>query len=635
MRFRKLTLLICSLLSFFAFSDSRSLDSVKWQKYKVESDLKTRVHQLVSQIISQEKFFVEVEIKTKEVNIPVPEYNLVQQKRPKLSDRKGIKINGEYILFDKIGLNAPLYEGNDAQRSGDLQLKIFQYSKRVEREFLSKNDVFNNIEEISIKLGFDTSIKEDQIESAVKMIETMIPNFAGVVPKVEKFSFKFKVEKVKQIGFLERWSGLLTPLGIFLATLLFCITIFFVFKSYQKDIQERENQKNDAEQLAEERSREASLPNSEVTVDPNLRPGSPQLAKAIEETSDGVGRFILFLEKSGEQAIKLVKKWVSLDTKVARYAIALLGERLSIEELYRVLINLTPNERSYFQKAGQAELRPQEKMDANKYLSQQVLEDIFMVNIVDDKELQDLLIKVSPNLASKIIKEHPSEGAYLVNLLSSEFISELFKHLPVELMKEVTKEAIHLKENDFDREYGALKAILQSYTKEAYVNPFLNRIVEWAFDIDVNSYQNLVDTLYESKQFEVLSELLVNRTPLSLIQLLSNEAMKILFKTIPLKLRVEYISLMEENGRMDFLDRISIEGSKNRDVLDFELNKLIEDEASYNEVRERESEVQGAIAQYVEELRSVNLQFSKDLEKIINNWLETEDDMPIDLENAA
>ena len=86
-----------------------------------------------------------------------------------------------------------MFEGNYDQRSSDLQLKIFQYSKRVEREFNSKMDLFSNIEAVKIKIGLDKSVDQAKTAELKKLVEDILPKFGEVVPQVETFAFQFKL----------------------------------------------------------------------------------------------------------------------------------------------------------------------------------------------------------------------------------------------------------------------------------------------------------------------------------------------------------------------------------------------------------------------------------------------------------
>ena len=68
----------------------------------------------------------------------------------KFTDEKNEKSkdNAEYILFDKLGILSPLFESESQVNENDKKLKIkfYKYKEKIERELLTKYDLFGLIQ---------------------------------------------------------------------------------------------------------------------------------------------------------------------------------------------------------------------------------------------------------------------------------------------------------------------------------------------------------------------------------------------------------------------------------------------------------------------------------------------------------
>ena len=242
--------------------------SVQWQRIDLEISLKERITNLARQVVEPEKFFVEIHIETRSPSIGLPNYDF-SKKGNKLIEFNDTKknSNGEYILFDKLGLNAPKYKNGSEESLEELKLKIFQYEKKVERDFFDKMDIFSNLDSIKIKIGLDQTVKKDQVDKLKKLLDQMIPSFGDVKPSIEVISLDFKIAQ-NPASFAQKASFISGPLGIVLASLLFCLTTFLIFNKYKALRAESLKKDADMEAEAKEIRTESKLPSTDSMVDP-------------------------------------------------------------------------------------------------------------------------------------------------------------------------------------------------------------------------------------------------------------------------------------------------------------------------------------------------------------------------------
>ena len=181
------------------------------------------------------------------------------------------------------------------------------------------------------------------------------------------------------------------------------------------------------------------------SVDPNFRPGSPQLIEAISTEKEGINKLFLYLEKSNDQASNLIKKWINLDSSLSNAALVILSERMSIDELYKVFENLTTEEReSWIKVTSSDEITPDLKQQADGFIAQQVMEDIMTVSATEDAELQKLLVELTLTKAAEISRDNTDHGAILVNLMSSSFLSQMYLQLSIEEISEISSKGLQM-----------------------------------------------------------------------------------------------------------------------------------------------------------------------------------------------
>ncbi len=567
--------------------------SVQWQSVEFESSLKARVTEIAKQVIDEKTFFVEVDVVAQNPIINIPKFSLLKKKKVKLGSVKNTKNSAEYILFDKVGLNAPSFEGSFDQRQTDLQLQLFQYSKKVEREFLTKTDLFTNLESINIKIGVDKSISKAKIEELKKLLKTLIPKISSVVPTIEILSVDvLSAQLIKNDPLAENLSHIMGPAGIIIAAIIFSISAFLLFSKYRKFKNDIISKEQEAQSVQKELEQDGNIFNGEQKVDPKLRPGSQQLAEAITNTKEGVVRFCLYLEKSPDQAINLIKKWINLNTKMTVESLIVLSEQLSVEELFKIFIKMTSDERMSYQKiTGSEELTVGQKFSADKYIGQQVLEDIMSITVIDDKELQQLLVEISPERGAALCLKHKKQGAMLINLVSSEFLGKMFQFVDVESTNLLTEKAMHIKEGDFDQDLSTFKNTIKKFVDNKYKNPFVRRIVELMNDLDFQKSENLIDVLIGSKQFEVLEDVVRNSFPTRLIDKLPVNILKSIFKSMQIDAKVEFLASLEEKRRTRFIRNTTVAGTKGREVLEFELQRVLDNVEAMEYVGENKDKI--------------------------------------------
>ena len=123
MKIFKLLLMIFSIAAY-ANTGSDYQKSVQWQKLNLEKFLKNRVDGFVHLMVDKEKVYSEINVKVKDAPFNVPNFTFPKTKGKQvdtssLSEKKNF---GEYLLFDKIGLRAPIIANNGVEKVEEIEL---------------------------------------------------------------------------------------------------------------------------------------------------------------------------------------------------------------------------------------------------------------------------------------------------------------------------------------------------------------------------------------------------------------------------------------------------------------------------------------------------------------------------------
>lgn len=632
MKIIRILLLTLMMIFTATLSAENKQFSVQWQRIELENQIKQKISDFLSLIVDKKRFFVEVQIAATNPNLSLPKFKMPKNKSMadiKFSDdKKKSKNNGEFLLFDKVGIMAPLFKGTSKNNDQELQVKFFQYKEKLQRELISKTDLFGLITDVKINIAFDSEMTEEQVTEFKKLIEKIVPSFGEVKPKLEVFKMKFvRGDQTIDHPLFKHIPHVTGPVGAILATLLFCLTAFIIvagYKKHQKQLAEQNASMTQTITQAEaEKVEEDSLPSTQDTVDPNFRPGSPQLIEAIKVQEEGVKRLFLYLEKSYAEACNLIKKWINLDSSLANATLVVLSERMSIDELYKVFAKLTDEEREQWIKiSSNSDISPDLKNQADAFIAQQVLEDIMTVSATDDEELLKLLVELTPAKAAGISRKNVEHGALLVNMMASNFLSQMYYHLTSEEISDISLKGLQLENEEIKAKCEDLKQVLEQVVDSKYSNPFSRRIVEVITELDPLKQENMIDVLLSEKQEFIVRDIARSIVPVKVLELLPADILKAIGKGLDKELRLNYLVSTSETNRKKFIESTTQEGTKGREVLEFELQKIEEDEVRVKHLKNKKDEIYIKYILSAREIIKSNPKLKIAVSDIVGGWID-------------
>ncbi len=628
------------LFSFQSYSQTKENKSVHWQKLNLETFLKNRIDNFLGLTVNKDKVYSEVSVKIKDKPFNVPNFTFPKTKNKKLTNNSLSEKNnfGEYLLFDKIGLRAPLIANEQVSNvdDGKLQVKFYQYKKRLENELEKSFDLFSKIESVDIKLFFDQSVGKEAVESVKENLLKILPKVGSSKYNVETLNLEFAkaVKPSNEALLLDNLKHLIGPLGLIIATLILSISSFFLFNGYKKlksKIADQEaaimTSATTSSGVSTSTSSGGSVTASggsslEGSFDPKVRPGSPQLADAISLQEEGVQKMLLYLEKSNDDACSLIKKWISFNSYLSCAALVVLAERLSVEELYQIFSKLSLIEReSWISIINKDNVTSDLKAQADIYIGQQVIEAIMDVSGVEDEQLSKVLVELSPEKAAQIAKDDPTLGGVLVNLLSSSYLSEMFTYLQKDEIIHISSLGLEISEEMIEKNKILLLDAINKVKEIKFKNAFSRRIGELMMSLSPLKQEDMIDVLIKDGQLFIIKDVVRNIIPARIIDGLPSDMIKRVTKELSREKKVEYLVTLNEDRRKEFLDSLAKEGTKGREAFDFELKKISENEERNNEIMNRKDTIYDEFITSVRSTINRDVLLKDSVEEFINEWL--------------
>ena len=603
------------------FISSAIAKSIQWQQIELEEKLKRTFSEYLDLHLEKEQFYVHFKINTKEQSFTLPSHNIkIKNNNQKfISKSTPSSMNADLIALDKIGIFAPQF---GKQNNKEMELKLFQYKNKLERDLIKKTNLFEFIEDISINVAIDKSVKKEKFDNLKKNLNEIIPKLGKIKFDVKAYQIEFKNTEINNIPvtqqIMDKVTGAGSSIGLVFATLIFSLTLIVLFSKY-KNLQEMLVAESSSDNSNESR---APTMESKELIDSEFRPGSSQLADAISQSPDSMSRFALYLEKCPAQTISLVKKWINLGTHSSKSALYILSERLTIDELTLIFSDLSTYERNHFSSVSNLDITQSGKIIAEKYISQQILEDILSVAIVVDKELQLLLVELTPIQAADISMDNNKVGVLLFNLMGIEFISEMIKHLSTETFNKISTSGLSIRNEEITFQLEELKSTLEAMSSGVEENSFQRRSVELLKNIDVEKEEQFIQILIDESKISVLKEFAMNSLPASLVFDIDGELLKNALYKFDLKYKVEFLVSLSDEMRTKVLNKISQDGTKGRDLLDHEVKMILENETQLSGIKAKAanyySDVIKQVRLYVKELPNAD----EVLSDVSFEWLE-------------
>lgn len=662
---------------------------IEWQIVNLQENIEKKIIRSLSPIIAEDEFIIEVKIGIDKDSQDSPTSKNVtttkQAKKVQFNNSLAPTNSEDYVIFNKLGIEAPIVGEEPVEiKTSEAELN--------QKAFIEMNDRFNLfkfLKSISINLTFDKGLPQQTKDIVKKIIQGLTFNIEGVVPQINiqflelQSSKVAKIEKakndslqsslkgdLKQIPFhkslLEKMENIDLAAGIIFGSLILAAALFYMARQSGKS-QNAESSAGGASGAEagspnQKGSKSASSGNSPEDSGSANPSGGSSLAQQLlgDETNndeeseddmkidltktdpltnrinDGLGRFKKLYTNHQSQAILLIKGWIKASKANDQLALRSLVQTLIDTELAEIFNLLTIEERSSWKMTLQDELSKEDVAKGFTYIGQKVMEIMMVPSFIDDYEVCDLLLDISAEDAARFSTEKKELGVIFVNVLSSNIISEMFKLLPDENVIELIDSVQTYTKNQILEKLPLLKEKLIEIKVKREKPPFIMRIFELLPNAKAEIEPKLYATLLKNFSLDEIKNASIKVLPSSILTLIPDSIYKQIVTLMPIDLQVQYFASMDSEEREQNLNKFATKGTKNREMIDLELNPILKNEVQLKRMQtDKREKLQTEYLNYARQFVASSSDAQKEIVPIIENWLIDLRDEDIQTHKAA
>jgi DNA-binding transcriptional MerR regulator len=588
--------------------------------------------------------------------------------------RTGIRFSDEhpeesadnYILFSKFGIIAPLIDDfNDFRPDGKIlltmdsstggsgsQQELNQERERVrqlQEEFKAKEtelqrqlqraqegarepslieqawkynqtiDIFANLRSVTITVLLNNRLSQTTRDSVERAINSASFSLGGVTPTIN-IDYIPMVE-VKDSGsiltsllsLIERFS---TPLALILMALIFAITSFLLLKKY-------ENMKKQSDPTQLNMSGRLDGENKPEESEENFDKAGAASGAGLDDSEhglNGIQRFQTFFEKSRNDAIVLIKKWIQNASEPDQDALRAIVQNLDNAVLIDVFKRLTEEERGKWKGMLSRSLNPEQLAKASRYISNQVVEQIILPNPIVDEEVCDLLLRITPEQGAKLVAQSIQNGAILLNVMSVKFVNQILEKLDDDITRDVIDASLLYRVEDIEESLPNFKKALNSALDNKEAVPFIARVKEIIADINPSREDLLYKALGSTGERSFIIQQAMKKLPASLVFKLPDNCLKTVFSKYPLANRVELLLSLAEETRISVLELIAPAGSKGKEILDLEFASAENNIVIQKKLKTSRSLIFDNFVYHVRSFLKNDRSYDHEVTEIIDKW---------------
>ncbi|MGE3609945.1 MAG: hypothetical protein AB7I27_10200 [Bacteriovoracaceae bacterium] len=601
--------------------------SLTWQKLALEEKVQRKFNNLVSTLLKDNQYLVEVEVEVVEPGSPNFEGNN-KPTGPKVSDFKLEESRGDYIAFSKIGLEVPVVEKFLDEDKTKL-MNLYRYNETF--------DLFKNLSSIKVTIYLSDKIPTDLSEMVKKLVQNSKLAVSGIKPTVafENTSMEWvdpaieekarqealaKAQQAKQrpkedapriwlkdwLEWASRWGN---AFGIILGSIIIGMIALSLFKRWQ-DLME----KLAAMQRPEANKEEDK--DSPKMISPNLPNQSQEEDVA---SSLGLQRFQQCLSQHPEEATTLIKTWINEGEDSALLALRAIAQQVSPEEMDSLLNVLSEQQRDKWKGLLGVHLESGELAEANKFIFQEVVRSILVPSPIKDGELLNLIMELTPENASTFLEEYSNHIGIMMNLLGPAFVSKILLQLDEATTEAWLTSGAEFEMSNLEKQLPSLKEDLVKFKNASAPAPFAQRLMAMIPTASAAKERTLYQALIKSGDASMAINLAKKFFPAELITNLPAPFLKEVIQSYPMAKRVELI-FSRSNDKDLLLNTFAEPGTPARDLMDMELENISRDEARQNSINQRSEEIWQDFVKLTRQTLAKNPVYSGTAEQLVTEW---------------
>jgi hypothetical protein len=567
-----------------------AIASLDWQKVNLENLIRKKIDKTLSSIIKYSDYIVDVEIVTtparKPKFTPTEDTSSTEAMKKEKSGIGGVRINDilpeklpeDYVVFSKLGLEAPLIEDfnnfkknagkkdNDAEK-GELPSfeQLWKFNKSL--------DIFNNLEQVRVQVKLSKNLQESTRSIVSEILNGINFNLNEIRPEIRvsyiDLSEQLNVAGIFNKEILELMQKFEVILAILLGTLIIGGFAWILFNRWAKMSETKQES-----EMAAEMNGGAPQPTDDKS-DMNMTMDSGESISDDKLLVNGVERFETFLKNQKNEAILMIKKWINSGTDREELALRSIVQLLNNDDLIVIFNSLHQQERDKWKALLGDTLEDKEVSMANKFISSEIIKDILVPSEIDDVEAADLLLKLSPESAASFVKDDPDLGKIVLNSMSDGFVAKIFENMSEQDIEIAVESSMSYQKEHVSDYMLDFKGKLAQYQETEKMLPFANKLIGLIKVTKPHNENPLFKSFASSvRNVKKMTEIAMDCFPSILVEKIPPEILKSLLIQYPMQKKVELVLSLSEEKKNYFVDLFAPVGSKALDVLELEIEKV-------------------------------------------------------------
>jgi gas vesicle protein len=641
------------------------LQPVEWQAIKLQENIEGKIIRSLNPIIKESEYVIEVKIGVDLDNAEDPSSKKItrteQKKKVRFSTAIAPKEGDDFVVFNKLGLEAPMI-GEEGVETTTSEVELAQ---KAIIEMNDRYNLFNFLNGIDIKLTFDKGLTVKSRESIQKIINGLSFNTKEIIPQINIQYLDLKDSRVKtadelkamaaagaggagggkldgkleslnkanRITWDERFKNLDIMLGIIVGAIVLGLAAIFIAKkgSKHEGTQELKNEnknegtstnKNENENENENDNNNESE-NGELLEDGDdmnfdLTKTDPQTVRIVA----GLERFRKMMSLHFNDMVLMVKGWIKVGKGPEAMALKGLVATLSDSELAEIFKAFTIDERNSWKLCLDSEMNKDDLAKAFTIISNKVIEAMLVPSLIDDYEICDLLLALSAEDASRFCMQHPELGIIFANVLSAKTIGDMFTLMPVDLTADIIEKSSMFRKEEIVAQMPLLKEKLLEVKISRERPPFLARIFDILPTARPEIEKQLYSTLIKHCSWADVKATALSVLPGELAGNLPESVFRGIINLMPLETQVQYFAVQDDDQREESLDRFAAKGSKNREMVEIEVNAIAANEMALKRLKlDRKSSIESDFLSLARNYISSSTEAQVEMRAEIETWL--------------
>lgn len=634
---------------------------IQWQQLKLQQNIEQKISRSLSPVLAEKDYIIEVKIEIDpNFTAPTTPKKITkgkQSKKIKYTNGEQTKDDGDYVVFSKFGLEAPAV-GDDEVYTETSEAETTQ---KAIIEVSNHFNIFNYLKGIEITLTFDTNLSNTTKDVLKKIVSGLRFNYNNVIPQINIRYLELKpllkpapissvnkesVEKKFNLSDIFKFNNLDLALSVILATLMIAAVMIYLGRQKKKEQSESASGQTNAQSLSghdeasaneggtsgkdsakgaekDDKSKASGSGANGTSTLSDFEDDEMRREELKKKTEEGLERFRKALNNHFDQTIITLKKIIKSNKEADGLALKTLTDTLTDSELSKIFQSLSIDERNTWKTYLDIELDVENAVKAFNYISARLMEAMMLPLAVEDIEIFDFLVSVPPKDAAAICQEDIELAVILTNMVSTDITAEMFKLIPEPALSTIIEKSLTFSPQDLERKTPLLKEKIKQLKQKNQKPPFIMKVVEMLPSAQKEIEVKLYKTLQPYFEQDELQKLAMANLPKCLLGEIPDSVFKFTLSQMPTDFQVKFLTLLDEEERINKLNILASAGSKAREILELEIEAITKNPTALNKlIKESALEIQAKYLKIARESISKNIELQLEVQPLLTKWFE-------------